>query len=584
MFPEDQNVPGQAPVSPSDEKPDKAALELSREIFHLMSHAVTSLKLFPPTHATVVKFIDELYAKLKAYFDILEELEVDVQEDSFLIGEEVVFKEEHLAKSLPYLFHKDGMQKLTLIKGIDKYELRAFLDVIRKTALLPVDESDFVTAIWEGDFPHIRVYAPDDYLLAKIDIFTRQPFDFFVDRQKLYGGQIELTADDLSDVQEKKIGLGLLEEENKDYAELISTLMDEERDLIEFIIAKTRESPPEIEFHDTIFELLSLEERDERLVTILGFLERHHRELVQEGKFSHAVHLVRQISELKDSYVETNPDKAARLDQFLSEIHGGRTFDLLRESIDRMNFDSLSALFEYLGFLGTRAIPLVAGLLDEAQEPGTRRAALDYLEEISRGNIDLLAHLLQDQKPAITREIISLLGREQSKKALSYLAMLSTYTNKDVKLAAVEALASSTASLAQKILFSFAQDQDEDIGTAAADSLQWPGDEALLKKTIKLISSRTFRGFGPKRKISILNFLVRTGAPEALNAVRKVMAKPCLFARSRSQVDRLCAVEALARAGTPEARAILEQGLKSSNKAVSEACRKALERASFKGP
>jgi HEAT repeat protein len=565
----------------SDKAPDKAGIELTKEIFHLLSHAVTSLKLYPSHHATVVKFVDELYVKVRDYFADREELEVDVQEHAFLMGGETVYKEEHLAKSLPYLFHKDGMQKFAILKDIDKQELRDLLDVIRATSLLPLDESDVVISIWEKDFPNIRIFAPDEYLLAKIDIFNRQPFDVFVDKQKLYTGQIELSPEDLKDVQSRSVSMGLMEqEEGKDYAELVTTIEDEFRDLIEFMLARARESPPEIEFHDMIFELLSLEVRPERVVPILGFLERHHRELLQDGKFSHAVHFLRQTHELKHLFSEEHPEKAVELDKFLNEIRGGRNIDLIREAIERKNFDSLSALFDYLGFFGLQSVPLVSELLDETQEPGTRRAAMDYLEEISQDNIEILANQLQDGKPAITRQIIAMLGRNPSKKALSFLAILSTYTNKEVKLAAVDTLGSSSDSIAQRILLTFVQDSDEDVGAAAAGRLRWPGDEDILKRTIKMISARQFRWLEPKRKIAIMSFLVRTGAPEALEAVRRAMQKRGLFARADRQITRLCAVEALAGVGTPEALEIMRLGLKSSNKKISEASRSALEKAS----
>ncbi|MDH7511390.1 MAG: HEAT repeat domain-containing protein [Clostridiales bacterium] len=568
----------------SGEAPDKAGVKIVKEIFLLFSHAVTSLKLFPPHHSTAVKFVDELYAKLREYFAGREELEVDVQENAFLMDGEVVLKEEHLPKSLPYLFHKDGMQKFAILKGIDKHELRELLDVIRETSLLPLEESDVVISIWKKDFSSIRIYAPDEHLLAKIDIFTRQPFDFFVDRHRLFSGQIELSPDDLRDIQAKRMSLGLMEqEEGKDYAELMTALENEEKEMIDFMLTKARQSPPEIEFHDMIFELLSLEERPERIVSVLKFLERHHRELIQEGKFSHAVHLLRQVYELRHLFSEENPGKAAEVDKFLEEVKRGRSIDLVRESIGRKNFDSLSALLDYFGFLGSESVSLATELLDETQEAGTRRAAVDYLEEISQENVDILAHQLRDGKPAITREIISLLGRHPSQRALTCLAALSTYTNEEIRLAAVGTLGSSCEPLAQRILLAFVQDKDEDVGTAAAEQLRWPGKKEVLKRIIKIIQSRQFLLFGPKRRIAILSFLVRSGDPEALEAVRRAMEKPGLFAGKSRFLTKLCAVEALSRVGTPEALEILRQGVKSSNRKVSEACRKALASSGPKG-
>jgi HEAT repeat protein len=568
----------------SDGAADKAALELSREIFHLLAHTVTAMKLFPSHHATVLGFVDELSAKLRAYFETRPELEVDVGEHSFIVGGEVVHKEEHLAKSLPYLFHKDGMKKLAILREVDKTELRDFLEVIRKTAALPLDESDIVTALWENDFPSIRIFAPDEYLLSKIDVFSKQPLEVFIDRKKLFSGQINLSADDLKDIEDKRLTLGLMEqEEKKDYAELVTVLEDKDRDRIESLLAASRQTPPEKEFHDMIFELLCLEDRVEKIAAILDFLERHHRELIREDKFTHAVQLLRQARELVGIFSGTRPEKAAALQRFLGSFPDGRTVELVQEAIIRHSFDSLSAFFDYLGLMGERSIPLATELLAKTENPEARRTAIAYLEEAGRRNIDVLASQLQDGQPAVSKEIIALLGRAAGKKALSYLAALKSYTSKEIKLAAVETLGSLADPLAQKIIFEFSQDADEEVSAAASGRLRWPGDKGTLDRATRMVSARPFHNRSAPSKIGIMSFLIRAETPEALAALRGAMEKSSIFNRGKREHTRLCAVEALAAAGTPAARELLSRGLKSSSKSVREACQRALQPESGKG-
>jgi hypothetical protein len=577
-------TPGEAEAA-SQEAPDKATIELSREIFHLLANSITALKLFPAYHSTVAGFVGDLYAKLRSFFKTRSELEADVTDQAFLVGGEVVYREEHLAKSLPYLFYKDGMKKLSILREIDKTELFDFLEVIRKTALLPLDESDVVVALWEKDIPSIRIFAPDEYLLSKIDIFTKQPLEVYVDRRKLFSGQIDLSADDLKDIQDKTLSLGLMEqEEKKDYAELMTALEDKDRESIEALVGASREVPPEKEFHDMIFELLCLEDRAEKIVPILDFLERHHRELLREDKFTHAVQLLKQAHELKALFSGKMPEKAAALEKFLGNFPDGRIIELVHEAIGRRNFDSLPAFFEHLRLMGDRSVPLAAELLARAEEPETRRMAIDYLGEAGRKNIELLASQLQDGEPAVSREIIAMLGRNPSKKALSYLAQIKTYSNTGIKMAAIDTLGSMDDPLAQRILLEFLQDDDDEIGAAAAGRLRWLGDPGALERIIRVVSVGTFHDRGTRTKVGIMGFLARTGTPEALAAVGRAMARSAILNRAKREHTRLCAVEALAAAGTPEAREILSQGLKSRNKKVREACRRALEPRPEKNP
>jgi hypothetical protein len=565
--------------SSPQEAPDRATIEQAQEILGLLTHTVTSMKLFPSHHATVTGFVDELYAKLRSFFESRPELELDVQDQAFVLGGEVVHKEEHLAKSIPYLFHKDGMKKFALLREIDRTELRDFLEVIRKTALQPLDESDVVMALWEKDLASVRIYAPDEYLLSKIDIFTKQPLEVFVDRRKLFSGQIELSDDDLKDIEGKTLSLGLMEqEEKKDYAELVTTLQDKDQEGIEALLAAARRVPPEREFHDMIFELLCLEERVEKIIPIFEFLERHHRDLIREGKFTPIVQLLMQAQELLRIFSASCPEKAAELKKFLDAFPDGRTIELMEEAINRGGFDSLPSFFDYLRLMGDRSIPLAAKFLAKATDPDARRTAIAYLEEAGRRNLELLASQLQDGQPAVSKEIIALLSRNTSKKALSHLAALKTYTSKEVKLAGIEALGAMADPLAQKVIFEFFQDKDDEVSAAAADRLRWPGDAATLRRVIAIISTRPFHDRGTNSKIAILTFLARAETPEAMAVLQKTMEKSGFFSRGLREHTRLCLVVALDAVGTPAAREILTRGLQSSNKKVSEACEKALGR------
>ena len=571
--------PGKAPQPEAEEAPDKAAIEIAKEIFHILSNTVTTMKLYPSHHASVTKFLDDLYAKLRDYFERWPELEVDIQENAFLVRGEPVFRDDNLIKSLPYLFHKDGMEKIAILKEIDKAEIHQFLEVVRQTSLLPLDESDIVVAIWEKDLANIRIFAPDDYLLSKIDVFTKQPFDIFIDPKKLFTGQIELSTEDLNEIQSKSISLGLMEvEEKKDYTELVTMLEDKDIHQIESMVDSSRKIPPEKEFLDMIFELLYLEERVEEFTTVLGFLERHNKDLIRDGKFTHAAQFLRQLRELKDIFSERNPTKAAALEKFLNAVQEARTVALIRECVERKKIDSVPSFFDYLRFFGVKSIPVAAELLEEGQEEECRRAAFAYLEDVGLDNLETLAGQLQDGKPTLSKDIITILGRSRDKKALTYLAPLITYVNKDIRLAVVETLSLFENPLAQKILSGFLQDLDEDVRMAAADRLEKLSDKVILHRVIRMISGRRFHDKSPREKIAVMNILSRSGTREAVEALRKAMEKSSLFSKAKQEDTRLCAVAALAVMEIPEVLDALSKGVKSSNKKVSEACRKALEK------
>jgi len=559
--------------------PDKASLESVKEIFHILAHTVSSLKLFPSHHSTIQKFVDELLAKLKAYFEHRLELEAGIGESAFYLDGEKIYKEENLIKSLPYLFYKDGMQRFAILRDIDKAELRDFLDVIKKDSLLPPDESDIVISIWEKDFANVRITAPDDYLLSKIAIFEKQQFGISVDKKQLYSGHIELTAEDKQGIVTKRVGLGLLEdEEKKDYAELVMMLDDKDLHSIEAMVGSARQISPEKEFLDMIFELLYMEDQVEKFVPILGFLDRHHKELLQEGKFTHAGQFLRQIQELKNIFASQHPAKAAELEKFLNSLKEGRTIALVREAVEHGDIDSILAFFDYLRLIGPRSIPLAAELLESTDNPEFRNLAFDYIRETGRGNIEVLANQLQDGKPILSKGIISFLSRTGDKKVLPYFATLYTYQNKDIKLEAIEGLNRFGDKMANKIILGFFYDNEEDIRIAAAEKLQWMHDKSTLEQVVRLATNKRFYTKSPKEQSAIFNYLARTKTPEALDALSKALRKSSPFSKAKYEETQLCAVQALEILATPEAFEALGKGMKSSNKRVAEACRKVPEK------
>ena len=559
--------------------PDKASLESVKEIFHILAHTVSSLKLFPSHHSTIQKFVDELLAKLKAYFEHRLELEAGIGESAFYLDGEKIYKEENLIKSLPYLFYKDGMQRFAILRDIDKAELRDFLDVIKKDSLLPPDESDIVISIWEKDFANVRITAPDDYLLSKIAIFEKQQFGISVDKKQLYSGHIELTAEDKQGIVTKRVGLGLLEdEEKKDYAELVMMLDDKDLHSIEAMVGSARQISPEKEFLDMIFELLYMEDQVEKFVPILGFLDRHHKELLQEGKFTHAGQFLRQIQELKNIFTSQHPAKAAELEKFLNSLKEGRTIALVREAVEHGDIDSILAFFDYLRLIGPRSIPLAAELLESTDNPEFRNLAFDYIRETGRGNIEVLANQLQDGKPILSKGIISFLSRTGDKKVLPYFATLYTYQNKDIKIEAIEGLNRFGDKMANKIILGFFYDNEEDIRIAAAEKLQWMHDKSTLEQVVRLATNKRFYTKSPKEQSAIFNYLARTKTPEALDALSKALRKSSPFSKAKYEETQLCAVQALEILATPEAFEALGKGMKSSNKRVAEACRKVPEK------
>lgn len=115
---------------------DQAQVDKVKEILHCLVNAVSAAKIFPSDHQTVSNFLSDLHDRLKRFLDENWKLELGIEEHAFTFGEKKVYEDPHPVKSLPFFFFKDGMQMLYFYKGVEKEELKGFLETIKKVAQL----------------------------------------------------------------------------------------------------------------------------------------------------------------------------------------------------------------------------------------------------------------------------------------------------------------------------------------------------------------------------------------------------------------------------------------------------------------
>ena len=181
---------------------DQEVTESVGNILNTLAHAVSLIKIFSLDHSSSQKFILKLESMLFEFLKIHSRLEIGVNEFNFTFENEQVFSEENPLKSLPFLFFKDGIYRLVFLNGLDHDELVEFLDTIKRISLLPAEESDIVSVLWEKDFLNIRYLALDNFLESKIGK-GRQAINPEFRLESLSEGQIRLDEEDRTALSKK---------------------------------------------------------------------------------------------------------------------------------------------------------------------------------------------------------------------------------------------------------------------------------------------------------------------------------------------------------------------------------------------
>lgn len=588
-----------------------------RDILTVLANTVSAMKIFPAEHSSVRTFVDDFGRKLRAFLELNGQLLIAIREHAFVLGDKPVYRDDQPIKSLPFFFHKDGMQSLAFYQGLDREEIGEWLRLIRRESLRPSDESDIVSAMWERDFPNIHYTAPESFIENRIleerndslarsgqtvlpPEFAARAMDIQVDRAALEQGRIELTPEDLAAIRDAQGSAAATEAADRPAAAPVAALAPEasgppdsppgrleppadlmsaaEAAEIESLVLSSRATSPEADFIDLMIEILILEKDAARFREILDNLAGFRLEQLRKGRFLPSVLISAKIEELQTHFLENDPDKARTLAEFRETIGGEMSLGLVKEGYLKAEERDPDGLIEFLRLVGLRALPCAAELYEAVADQATRDRLLAFLAEAGARDPAALVAAADARRPLVSREIIRFVAALPDPRAAQHLARFLSFDDKGLKSETIEALSRLGGEMAGKILAGFLSDADEEIRIQAALRLGPLADRNRLLALIADAGRREFRDRSDAEKTAVFGALGRTRTPEALSFLAATLRRHSFRRGSAVERLRLCAAHGLETMGTPEAVAALRRGASAWAPAVRAAVAQALRR------
>ena len=592
-----------------------ARLDQARDLLHYLANTVSAMKIFPNEHATVTGFVDQLTARLTAFLNAHQKLQIGIEEFDFTYEGKPVYTDEAAIKSLPFFFFKDGLQILFFYQGLDRAEILEFLELIKSEAQKPAEDADIVVALWERDFPNIQYYAPDEFLENRILGETREaraervmpdlPGDLAqetievrVDASKLAEGRVELDREDRERVDEALARAG---EDGADAppgppaggdaaspppeakgsvspaAAMDPTLSESELLSLETMVRVNRTISPQEEYINLMVEILYLEADPANDRAALDTLLEYHFDQIQHGHFDIGVLVIQKIHELR-RHLAGDAAKAALLDDFLARTVSPKTIEAVKALLDQKKAMDWESLLGFFGLLGPPALDLAAELYEIAPDGQARHRIVEFLERTGADRPAHLAGLADKTRPALAREIVGLLARLKEDRGIPHLAAFLNFPNREIKSEVLRLLARSRNETAGRILAGFLNDPDEEIRIQAVLALDPAQGGARVRQILNEASAREFRAKSGKEKEALLTFLGRTRSPEALTFLERALLRAPVLGFKTLLETRLAAAAGLEAMATPEAALALQKGALGRTRRVREACQAALMR------
>jgi hypothetical protein len=130
---------------------------LVEELLRLFGKAARAHQLYLPNNPVYKSAHDALRSGFAPLWEETDELALSFTESEVRWeGETVLTEGSRGSESLPWLFYKDGVRELRLLRGFEAEELDKLLGILQRVRKASPEEDDLLTLLWEGDFVFLR--------------------------------------------------------------------------------------------------------------------------------------------------------------------------------------------------------------------------------------------------------------------------------------------------------------------------------------------------------------------------------------------------------------------------------------------
>jgi hypothetical protein len=522
------------------------------ELVRALTRAMRAFQMYLPNNPMYHRGEQTLRDAFPPIWAVLDEVTLGISETDLVWEDQTVYAQANRSESFAFGLYKDGMRLLTLRKGCEEEEIGRFLVTVSRARLLPADASDdLLTLLWEQDFQRVTFQFTE--VIADPWVYDPQALQLLAEgsdpervQQQVREEARAPRPEGVVDLEDFDATLYFLDE--IEIAELTRQVEKEYvRDL----------RPPAL---GILFDLCELQADPAVHGEVVAVLDTLFPSLLSRGDFHTVALILREIRAVVQRARQLSPDVRQGLERFgtrLSEPAAiGQLLNLLDEAAVLPPEDELAEV------LGELQGPALGAILTQLPRLASLRvktivgAAAERLAEANAGELQaLLAVLERDALPGA----IQMVGRLGLHPASPPLADLVRHVAPEVRLAAVEVLGLFGTPGAMAGLEPAIDDVERPVRVAAVAAVTRRGYAGALRRLEAIVLGRGGLNLERSERRAAFEAYSAVAGPAGLETLRGVVFPSGLFRRKASSEARTCAVYALGRLRTPEARVVLEQ-------------------------
>jgi len=522
------------------------------ELVRALIKALKAFQMYLPNNPMYQRGEVALQDAFLPVWAVFDEVTFLVNETELIWEEQIVYSQPNRSESFAFGLYKDGMRLLTIRKGAEEEELGRFLQTVSRARLLAADANDdLLTLLWEQDFHRITHQFAE--VISDPGVYDPQALSLEATPQAPEQVQTNVRAEAaLSRPQ----GVVDLEEFDSTLYFLDETEIAELTRQVEAEYARDVRSAA----LSTLFDLLELQGDPMVHSEIMAVVEMLFPGLLARGEFRVVAMVLRELRATLARAEAIDQATRDRVESLQSRLSDPATISQLLQSLDEAAvLPPEDDLGELLRELQARALGTILSQLPQLASAPVRAVIGAAAERLAVANTGELIHLLKGLGAEALPGTIRLAGRLQLSAAIPALGELVGHLAAEVRLAAVEELGALGTPGAMAALEPAIDDVDRAVRVAtvaAVTARNYAGALRRLEATV-LGKGPNDLERGEKRQV-FEAYAVIAGGP-AIDTLRGLLFARGIFQRKPSADTRTCAVYALGRLRSPEARELLEQ-------------------------
>jgi len=531
--------------------PPAADVKVVEELLRSLDKGTRALQMYLPNNPVYQRAVEQMGEAFAPVWGITGQLILDIEESDILWEGTSVLSTGGRGDGLAWQLYKDGLRRLTLTPGVESEEIVRFLEVVNRARRLAADASDdLLTLLWEQEFVLIS-YAFVEALGDGIEFLQESA----VREQVVPPGA---ARDEVATARSSgDTGLAEIDEEDStpyflDDAEIrfIRGELDEEyrRDIRLAAI-------------DALLDILETVADPAVRREVVGLLEQVLPALLATGGFGTVAHILREMRVIN-----------ARVPGLDQELH-----QAILSFEDRLSEpDILEQLFRVLEDGGVRegdadvgavlrelkpaALPTVLAHLGRTLDPAVRRLLGTSVDDLVRNDPQRLEAVLDGPPSDALEPALQAVARLRLQSLVPRVIAHLQSPQDAVRVAAVQALAELATPTAITALEGALHDPERTVRQMALQAVLARGGSGGAQGKIEhLIFGTHELDLERSERRALFEAFAQVAGAEALPRMQSLLEPKGLFRRSAPAEVRACAIYALARLRTFEARMLVDR-------------------------